>query len=312
MLLVPGMLILLGLGTALLSWNTRYRTRAVQKLAVDINDAVPVQYAAVLELGVARRTRAVAAGVIVTGIVLLALTLAAGSAAAALDSPWIPLALAFTFIAVALAAVELWWPATLHDSSARTARTSVPALKDYLPRYIVVVTWALTGLAWVILIGTLVLGQTRWFDASIVGEGPVPALGLAVTVLALLTLFAVQQVLRAPQPARDDTELYWQDAVRASTLARLHAGLALVSVLVLGVVAETLDAAASAIATASGQVGPDWTGAVLIASYFLAPLVLIAFLAFLLNRNRRSDNTHFRRRLWAGHGDGPGFRGASI
>ena len=298
MLIGAGLLLLAGLVAGLLSWNARFRTRAVTRFAASVSDVVPPEHRDVLEDRVARRTRAVAVGIIAAGVVLLVLSV--GPLAGALGGGvWVPLALVVTLIAVALAAAEIWWPVVLEDSTTRTARVSVPVLSDYLPRYVVILTWSLAILGMMILVGMLALGHTRWFDAAVMRGAPAPLLGMAVLLLAILTAIAVRRILHTPQPSRNETELYWQDAVRASTLAWLHGALGLVAVLVFGGAAERLDAAASAVASATGEVGPEWTGMILVGAYVLAPVPLVMVMVFLLTRRGRRDNDHFRRQLWA-------------
>ncbi len=305
MLIWAGFLVLLGLGTAVLSWSSKYRRYSVRSIARDVGDTVPDGNQAVLEERVARQTRAMALGVVTAGVVLLLAALFWKPDVDAVGGPFHLLALPVAFSAIALAIVEIWSPNAVRGSATRTARTSVPVLKDYLPRFVIVLTWSLGIFSCVTLAGVLLLGQTRWFDEAVILDGPVPVLGGALTILAVLTVFAVRQILNAPQPARDERELYWQDAMRAATLFLLHAALAMVAILALVVVAETLDAAASAVAMTSGQVGPAWTGVVLVSAYVLLPVMILVSVGLLIVTLSPGQRGHFRRRLWTsdgGHG----------
>ena len=308
MFIWAGLMIVLGLSAAVFSWSAKYRRYSVRRLAKDIGDTASDGNQAVLEARVGRQTLAMGLGVVAAGAVLLVAALFWQPDVDALGGPFHLLALPLAFSAVALAAVEIWWPSAGRGSGIRTARTSVPVLQDYLPRYVVVLTWSLGFLSWLTLAGVLLLGETKWFDERVILDGPVPVLGLALTILSVLTVFAVRQVLNAPQPARDERELYWQDAMRASTLFTLHSALAMVAILALVVVAETLDAAASAVSLASGQVGPAWTGIVLVLAYILLPVMVLVSVGIVISAVSDGQRGHFRRRLWTGDG---GHRKAS-
>ena len=80
-----------------------------------------------------------------------------------------------------------------------------------------------------------------------------------------------------PTRAADESELYWQDALRAHTLTGLLTPLALVALLAISVCGVTLDDAASQGAADAGQVGPAWSLALLIAGY-VVPLVIVVTL----------------------------------
>lgn len=63
-------------------------------------------------------------------------------------------------------------------------------------------------------------------------EGPrtARATSIAIPVLVGLSWLAVRRVLHTAQPARDESELYWQDPVRAQTVSSLAAPTPLVMV----------------------------------------------------------------------------------
>lgn len=303
MLVTAGMVIVLGLVTTLLSWSTRYTRFDVRRLARNIGEPAPSVSQAGLEERTARRTRGVGLGIMAAGIAVLALVLLWGADAVDADGPWAVVALTFTSGAVGLAAVEIWWPSTVENSSVRTARSSVPVLGDYLAPSVVVMTWSLTIFSGLVLAGALILGQTQWFDEAVILGGPVPIFGGGVTALAILTVLAVRRVLTAPQPASDQKELYWQDALRASTLSSLHTALTVVSILGLMLAADAMDAAASAVSLASGQVGPGWTGAILMVAYAFAPVYLLVSVGLALSGQGRRDARRFRTRLWPSEGE---------
>ncbi len=302
MLIWAGFLVLLGLCTAVLSWSSRYLRYCVRRLATNIGDTVPAGIQSLLEDRAARRARGVGLGVVAAGIAILAVVLVWGPDVVDADGLWAVVALTFTFGALGLAAVEIWWPVTVEDSAVRTARTSVPVLADYLSPSVMVLTWSLTVLSWLVLAGALVLGRTKWFDEAVILGGPVPIFGVGVTSLAILTVLAVRRVLNAPQPASDQRELFWQDALRASTLSSLYTALTVSSLLGLMLASYAVDDAASVVALSSGQVGPEWTGSILMIAYTLAPIYLVVNMGLTLSGQGRRDVRHFCRRLWTGDG----------
>lgn len=307
MLVEAGLFIALGLAAALLPGVTAYRRRAAQRLADRAGVAVPPEQLPALEARVARRSRAAAVGMVLAGVALAVLDRVVGEEQLVqVGAGWVAMALLFGFAVAALAVVEIWRPGTVPDDGARTARAVAPRLGDYLPRLVVVLTWVFTAVGVLALALTWGLGGSRWFDAATVRTGAVPALLVALPLLAGLTVLAVRRVLDAPQPARDETELFWQDAVRANTLSALHVPLAVVGLFATALSARTLDAAASTVAEATGQLAPVWTTALMVGGYAL-PLVLLAVaLVLTLGPWGGTEVTHVRQRLWGGRTPGQG------
>lgn len=246
----------------------------------------------------ARRAWGIGAGILVAGVVVLLVDLV-WDAPDSLPGAGLYLSLLLVCGAAGLAVVEIWRPGTVDDGP-RTARVTAPELGDYLPRAVRAGAAAYTGLGLVAVAATLLLTRSPWFDTATILWSPVPVLAVAIPGLILLTRLAVLRVLDVAQPARDEHELYWQDAVRAQTLSSLVAPTPLVGVLALVVCGTVLDDAASAAAVAQGAVGPGWSLAILLSGYAL-PFVLVV-LGLLVTIGPWSTTTaqHVRDRLWGG------------
>lgn len=298
------LLLCFGVGATVLPALPAFRAASARTLTRKIGAQVPPGQRSAVEARTARRARGVGVGLVLGGVAVQAWYLVTGSALPPEYQGWVMVGLAWALGVAGLAVVEIWRPGARREREPRSARASVPRLTDYVPRYLIAMSWVFAAVAATAVLAAVALGRSRWFDAGTVLAGPVPAMGLVLALLAVLTHLAVGRVLDTPQPARDEAELYWQDGVRAVTLSMLHVPLAQVSTLVLFVVARTVDAAASDAARTVGEVGPQWVLAVLVVAHGLGLVMLVAFvLASLVNSwGPDSDRTRFRRRLWADPG----------
>ena len=319
MLVEAGLLIALGVLALLLPLSASYRARLVRRLSEEARLELPAEHRQAAEAREVRRALALGVGILLTGLVVLGLSLA-GVERGVLDG-WFFFSLMVALAALCLALVEIWWPGVPVDGP-RAARMSTPRLGDYLPPlvrrgYAALLTFGVAAVA-----GALLLGRTRWFDEATLWRSALPVLLVVLPVLALLTWWAVRRVLEAPQPARDETELYWQDVVRASTLSNLLVPPAVAALMGLLAAGNALDDAASVAAERTGEVGPAWTLVFVVAGY-VTPLVLVGvLLALTATRSLGgAEVPHMRERLWGGqvpgaqgdaqvHEDGdPGERG---
>ena len=210
--------------------------------------------------------------------------------------------------AAGLTLADILWPGTPTEGP-RTARATAPTIRDYLPPQLLLTGRIFVGLGLLALLVTLLLTRSEWFDAGTIWRSPVPLLAAAIPVLLLLSQLAIRRVLDAPQPARDETELYWQDAVRAQTLSSLAVATPFVGLFALVVCGSVLDDAASTAAVSVGQVGPAWSLWLLVAGYLL-PFVLVLSTVFVTaaQRGNWSEMHHFRERLWDGQPPRPAER----
>lgn len=244
------------------------------------------------------RQRDVGAGVgLVVGGVLLAaihvITPGAGSVT-------VVLVVGFAAAVGGVAVTEIWRPGAAVPGAVRTARVPVPRQTDYLPTRVVVATWVLAAAALGTAVLALLLGLSPWFASDVLTAGTVPVVAGSLVLLGVLTAWATRRVLRTPEPAHDEVELFVQDAVRASTLLTLHVPLALLALLSVPLLAVRVDDAASAIALAQGAVGPGWVGGLLIALYLLAPVAIVGVLVMTLPVWQDTGQSRFRNRLWSG------------
>lgn len=297
MLIDALVLIAVGVVALIAPLSTAYRTRLVRKLAEQAGAEVPPTLRATLEARVTRRALGAGAGIVLAGATLLLLRLARPDLEEH-GGGFLVISLMFVLGAAGVTVADILVPAPAHDGP-RAARASVPVLEDYLPQGLRAFSWIVTTLGLVALVATLALGATDWFDAGTLWRSVVPVLAVALPVIALLSALAMRRLLDAPQPARDETELYWQDAVRADTLASLALPAPLVGLLGLSAAGRALDHAATVAAEASGQVGPAWSTAVLLAGYLLPMVLLVVVLASVAARGL-GETDHFRDRLWGG------------
>ncbi|MGO0578169.1 hypothetical protein [Ornithinimicrobium panacihumi] len=289
----------------LLPLSAAYRGRLVRTIAEQAQVRVPAEQAAALEARETRRALAGGVGVVVAGVILVVLSLAGVDLA--MFEGWFSFALLLTVASACLAVVEILRPGAPTDGP-RFARLSSPVVGDYLSPKVLLGVAGVVALAVVVTAASLLLGRTPWFDAQVLRSSPLPLLAVALPVLAGLGWWAVQRLLDAPQPARDETELYWQDAVRSSTITTLAVPPAVIAVLGLLASGDVLDEAASVATARSGSVGPDWTVALLVMGY-AAPFVLLLALILLSTRwFGGSSIAHMRDRLWGGRV--PGASGA--
>lgn len=298
MLVDAVVLLVVGAGALLLPSFDFYRAHLRRAFVRKTGVPVPADQEAALEAKVARRSRGAGMAVLLAGLVALVLSQTwdgAGQASGAV----LVLSVMFLAGAAGVALAEVAWPGVLTDGP-RTARVTAPTVDDYLPGYLRTLGHVFVGAGMVALVGALLLGRTEWFDMGTVLRSPVPVLAVGIPVVAVLSRLAVRRVLDAPQPARDEAELYWQDAVRAETLSSLSVAAPLVSLLALIACGGVLDDAASAAAEAAGRIGPDWSLALLIAGY-LAPVVLLGVAVALAARpGNGTEAQHVRDRLWGG------------
>lgn len=289
-------LVLLALGAValLLPLSSAYRTTTTVQFLHWAGAQVPAEQKAALERRLSRRSQGMGMGILAAGVLALVLSQVWERADEAAGGLFF-LALLFVMGAAGLVLADILWPGDVADG-ARTARAKTPTLKDYVTPVSLRLSRLIVTIGLVALAGTLLLGLTRWFDAPTILRSPVPLLAVAVPVLALLTWLATRRLLDAPQPARDEQELYWQDAIRAKTLGSLYAVAPLASLFGLAVCSSVLDEAASATALASGQVGPEWSLWVLIGGYLLTAVLALGAVALLFTDRGEAD--HFRARLW--------------
>lgn len=291
-------LIVVGAVALLLPSYRPYRAYLRRRLVHKAGAQVPADQEAFLESRVAVRAQGGGMGIIVAGLCALLLSRTWAGAEEASGALFV---LALMFVAGAAGAVlaELLRPGDAAPGP-RTARATSPTVEDYLPPRQRTMARVFVACGVLATVGTLLATATEWFDAGAVLRSPVPVLAVGIPVLALLSWLAARRVLDAPQPARDEAELYWQDAFRAETLSSLSLAAPLVSLLALVVGGSVLDDAASAAAVAAGQTGPAWSLALLIGGY-LAPFVLVGVAVLVTSAGgSRTEMEHFRARLWGG------------
>ncbi|WP_109471887.1 hypothetical protein [Ornithinimicrobium cavernae] len=292
-------ILVVGAAALLLPLSSAYRSRLRRKLTRQAEATVPPEQEAALETRVTRRARAMGAGILLAGVAALLLS-GLWDGADQASGGFFVLSIMFVAGAAGLALADIWWPGTTTDGP-RTARATSPTAEDYLPpqsrRAAHLFAWS--GL--VALTTTLLLSRSEWFDAATVLHSPVPLLAVAIPVLLLLSWLATRRVLAAPQPARDEAELYWQDAVRAQTLTSLSVAAPFVGLFALVICGSVLDDAASTAAVAAGQVGPAWSLWLLIAGYVLPFALVLGVAAVATTRNGQwNEMRHYRERLWGG------------
>lgn len=289
--------VVVGVVALLLTRSAAYRSRMVDNLTRQADLKVPDAQRPALEARLVRRSWATGLGFVLAGLVTLVAHLV-GVDTEALGG-WGLFSLAVVLAVALLAVVEIWWPGT-PVAGPRTARPTAPRAGDYVPPVVSRGFWVLTGLGLVAVAGSLLMGRSRWFDSATLWNSALPLLLVTLPVLLLLTVLAVRRVLDAPQPARDETELYWQDALRSSAVSSLLVPPALVGLLALLVAGAALDDAASVAAVATGEVGPAWTLGLLVIGYAAPFVILIAFLLLTTGVGGRREVGHMRDRLWGG------------
>lgn len=296
-------MVLVGLGVValVLPLSSGFRTWQVDDLARRVGARVRPGLRPVLETKLARRTRAVGVGILLGGVVLLLLTLLWPGEPPLDGGGWLVISGVLVLGAGGTVVAELRRPGVPGEGP-RAARTHAPGFSDYVPRQAVRLTGGLVLVGLLTLLGTLLLGGSRWFSAEVLWRSPVPVLVVALVVLTLLTWWAARRVLDAPQPAADETELYWQDALRAHTLNGLLLPLALVALLGFSVCGAVLDDAASRVAAEAGQVGPAWTMALLVAGYAVPFAIIVTLLVTSpwWARPQARESERFATRLWQG------------
>lgn len=298
MLLDAIVLTVVGAVAALLPFSAAYRSHLTRRLARQAGTPVPADQTHALEARMARRAWGVGGGVALAGLLLLGWALLGPGRGEDSTGSYLVLSAMFVFGAGGLAVVEILRPGPPVDGP-RTARASAPGLADYLPALVRVLVPLFIALGMVVLLTALALSWSPWFDADTIRRSPLPLLAAAIPVLSLLSVLAVRAVLAAPQPARNEVDLFWQDLVRASTLSSVVFPPALVAVFALVVCGSVLDDAASVAAQAQGQVGPGWSLWLLVAGYVVPLLLAFGALAATL-RWGGNEMQHTRSRLWGG------------
>jgi hypothetical protein len=291
-------LLLAGTLTALMPLLAAYRTHLTRRLTRQAGATVPQELVPTLEARMARRAWGGGGGVALAGLVLLVWALVRPGGVDAAGGLYVMLSLVFVFGAAGLAVVEILWPGQ-PIRGPRTARVSAPVLADYLPPVVRVLSWGFPVLGLLALLTALGLSWSPWFDAGTIWRSPIPFLATAIPFLALLSVLAVRAVLAAPQRARDEADLFWQDLLRASTLSALTSPPALVALFAMILCASVLDDAASVVAHAAGQVGPAWTLWLLVVGYVVPPMLTVVALVA-SSRTRVNEMDHTRHRLWDG------------
>ena len=292
-----------GLIGTLLPATSAYSAYLVRSTTRSAGVDVPVDQLPALQVRARRRAQGAGLGVLAGGLVLLVVVLLWPEGREQPPGSYVVFSVLAVCAGAGLALVEVLRPGDVAEGP-RWARSIVPTLDDYVPPWARALQRGLVGIGLGALVGTLLLTQSRWFDAPAIWRSPAVFLLAALPLLVLLSRLASRRVLEAPQPARDAQELYWQDAWRANTLSTLTAIPALVSMAALLVSGAALDEAASTAAVASGQLGPTWTQWLLIAGYVLPMLLLFVAGCLALAASAGGVETvHFRRRLWPA--DGP-------
>lgn len=292
-------ILLMGALAVLLPLSATYRAHLRDRLAATAAATVPAQQQADLEMRITRRARSAGVGILVAGLLTLLLGWIWDGANEAAGGFFV-LSVMFVAGAAGLALADIRWPGAPADGP-RTARATSPSLSDYVPRQVLVVGQIFAAIGLLSLIVTLLLTRSVWFDAATIWHSPVPLLTATLPVLLVFSWLATRRVLDAPQPARDEVELYWQDAVRAQTLNSLSVTTPLVALFALIVCGGILDDAASAAAIAAGEVGPQWSLWLLVAGYLVPVVLLVGAVAVLIARHGRwNEMAQFQDRLWGG------------
>lgn len=290
----------IGLIITLLPATQSYSSFLVRRTTGRVGVQLSADQLPALQARARRRAQSAGLGILVAGLVWLAVALLWPEGREQPSGASVVLSLFAVSAAVGLALVEILRPGDVPDGP-RWARSTAPTLADYVAPRARVTHWVLVAIGLVALVGTLLLTQSRWFDTPTIWRSPALFLLAAVPVLVLLSTLATRRVLDAPQPARNEQELYWQDEWRANTLSTLTATPPLVSMVALIVSGAALDKAASTAAVASDQLGPGWTLWLLIGGYLLPVLLVVGALAVVV-AGGGGDAAHFRRRLWPAGG----------
>lgn len=296
-------IIAVGMVAVLLPSTGTHRTYLRRRLTQQAGATVPVEQEPALEARLTRRARGLGTGILVAGLALLILA-ALRERAADSAGGFFLLSVIAVGGAAGLVVADILWPGHPVEGP-RTARATSPTAADYLPGWMRKLSAAVTLTGLITLGGVVLLARSEWFDAGVILRGPVPLLAVGLLAVALLSAWATHRILDAPQPARDETELYWQDAVRAQTLSSLNLTAPFLSLLALVVCGSVLDGAASAAAVASGQTGPGWSLVLLIAGYTIPVVLAIAILVFATGQGNNGEMRHFRSRLWDGRAPRP-------
>lgn len=309
MLVDAVVLLVVGAVAFLLPYFGRYRVLLRRTLVRKVGAQVPGDQEPALEARVAFRSRGAGMAIILAGLCALVLS-RTWQGAEEMSGGFFVLTLVFIGGTAGAALADVLRPGTVAPGP-RTARASTPTLEDYLPPRLRMLGRILVGSGLVATLGALVLAATEPFDAGSVLHSPVPVLAVGIPLVVLLSWLATRRVLNAPQPARDEAELYWQDAIRAETLTSLSVAAPMVSLVALVVCGDVLDHAASVAAIAAGATGPAWSLAVLIAGYLLpVVLVLVGVAGLVASGARGRTEQHFRDRLWGGHAGTGAARGS--
>ncbi|WP_181010068.1 hypothetical protein [Ornithinimicrobium sufpigmenti] len=292
-------LLVLGVAAMVLPLSSGFRHWQVDDLARRVGGQVHPSLRPTMEAKLTRRTLCAGVAMLLGGVVLLVVALVWPGEPPLDDGGWLVISLLVVLGAAGTVVAELWRPGVPGEGP-RAARTVAPGFGDYVPRQAFLLSAGLVAAGLVALVATLSVGGSRWFSAEVLWRSPVPVLLVALAVLTLLSWWAVRRVLDAPQPAADESELYWQDALRAHTLTGLLTPLALVALLAISVCGVTLDDAASQVAADAGQVGPAWSLALLIAGYVVPLVIVVTLLATSPWWVRPHAGDRFRSRLWQG------------
>ena len=294
-MLTDAMLILLiGTVTVLLPLSKAYRSRLRRRLVKLARATVPPEQSKALETRVTRQSLMTGAAILVAGLVVLAL-----------DRLWEVAGANFilvTFLAGAAghALADILWPNTAGPGP-RTARATATTAAHYVPTSFRVTAWATLGTGLVAVVGTLLLARTEFFDRNTILSSSVPAYAVGLVLVVLLVQWATHRVLRAPQPARDQVELYWQDALRAQTLSRLGTIPPVLGTLACLSSSNALWSAAWATSPPGGPPPPTWA---LWSCIGLAALpfavVLAGAVVTAARRDAWNEFQHVRRALWDG------------
>ncbi|QYF73464.1 hypothetical protein [Cryobacterium sp. PAMC25264] len=276
--------------------TTKVSARALRETARRAGLAITPEVEPVLVARIRARTRSILIGtviaLIVAAAVLLTLPVTADGAASA---PLLLVVLTGLGAALGAAVAESRSALVSLGNRPRLARTPTPTRADYLST---VDRWcgpALLGFSGVALVGMAVVILANP-DAAFAGADlgalwwPGAAIWLIALTSAVTGRILTMRVLQTGQPARDDIELAWSDALRSLTLRAFAQAPAVGAVCSVITVLQTMSAA-SADAQGAGRI-ISLAASVALLVFALALVWLALWLAF------ANPIPHYLTRLW--------------